>query len=99
MMRRDMGEEEKEIGGSPKGNERCILCRFGERARVDISGYITRFNGLEIDENLFGIASTHVHLVGVDAEQGIIAPVPTGGRRSLRPTSIRLLRLQTKDDS
>ena len=91
-MGRDMGGEEKEMVGLPDGNEKFVLCRFGERARVDMNGYITRFDGLEIDENLFGIDSAHVHLAGVDAEQRIIPPIPAGGRRSLGPAPIRLLR-------
>jgi len=93
------GGEEKEIVGIPNGDEDFILRRFGERARVDISGYITRFDGLEIDESLFRIDPAHVHLAGVAAEQRVIAPVPAGGRRSLRPTPIRLLRWGTGDDS
>jgi len=67
-MRRDMREAEKEIVGLPDRNEDFILRRFREGARVDISRYITRFNGLEIDESFFRIDPAHVHIAGVDAE-------------------------------
>ena len=67
-MCRDMREGEKEIVGIPNGNEDFVLRRFGEGARVDISRYITRFNGLEIDESFFRIDPAHVHIAGVDAE-------------------------------
>ena len=81
------GGKEKEILGLPNGNEYFILCSIGERTRVNISRYITRFNDLEIDESLFRIDSTHVHLAGVDAEQRIITPIPAGVGRGLRPCS------------
>ena len=85
-------QERKEILGLPNGNEYFILRRFGERARVDISGYIPRFDCLEIDESLFRIDPAHVHLAGVGTEQRIITPIPTGGCGGLRPAPVRLLR-------
>jgi hypothetical protein len=54
------------------------LPRFGEHTRVDISGNITRFNSLEIDESFFRIDSAHVHLASINTEQGIIAPFLRG---------------------
>ena len=81
----------KERGaGLPNGDEDFILPRLGERTRVDISGHITRFNGLEINESFFRIDSAHVHLASIDTKQGIIAPIPTRGRGSLRSAPIRL---------
>ena len=81
--------------GLPNGNKDFILRRFGEHARVDI----TPFNSLEIDESSFKIDPAHVHLAGVDGEQGIIAPVPAGGRRSLGSVPVRLLRRGIRHDS
>jgi len=59
----------------PNGNEYFILRRLGDGARANISGYIACFDGPEIDENLSWIA---VHLAGVDVEQRIVPPIPTG---------------------
>lgn len=61
------GGEEERVAGLPNGNENLILRRLGERARVYISGYIARFNSLEIDESFFRIDPAHVHLASVDA--------------------------------
>jgi len=85
--------------GLPNGDEDFILPRVGERTRVDISGHITRFDRLEINESLFRIDPAHVHLASIRAEQGIIAPVPTRGRGSLRSAPIRLFCRSTRDDS
>jgi len=89
----------RRVVGLPNGNEDFILSRIGERTRVDIGRDITRFDGLEIDESFFRIDPAHVHLAGVSAEQGIISPIPTGGRWSFRPAPIRLLSRRTRDDS
>ena len=59
----------RDKGDSPNGNEDFIMCGLGERTRVDISGDIAGFDGLEIDESFFRIDSAHVHLAGIDAEQ------------------------------
>ena len=95
-MCRGMGEEEKETVGSPNENQDFILRRLENRARVDIGGYITRFNGLEIDEGLFRINPAHVHLAGVDVEQRVVALIPAG---DLRSAPVRLLRRRIRHDS
>ena len=92
-----MGRE-KVVICLPNGNEDFILSRFGERARVNVCGHITRFNSLEIDESFFGIDPAHVHLTGINTKQGIIAPVPARGRRSLRSAPVRFS-WGTRDDS
>lgn len=74
----------------PNGDENFVLPRLRERIRVDISGYITRFNRLEINESFFGIDSAHVHLASVNTKQGIITSIPTRGRGSLRSAPIQL---------
>jgi len=91
-MCRGMGEEEKETVGSPNEHQDFILRRLGDCARVDIGGYITRFNGLEMDESLFRINPAHVHLAGVDVEQRVAAG-------DLRSAPVRLLRRRIRHDS
>ena len=58
---REMGRGEA-VMSLPNGDEDHILREFGERTRADISGYITRLNGLKTHESFFGIDSTHVFL-------------------------------------
>ena len=72
----------------PNRNEDFILTRLGEHTRVDVSGDITRFNGLEINESFFRIDSAHVHLASIRTKQGIISSVLARGRRSLRSAPI-----------
>ena len=52
-------------GGLPDGNEDFILSKIGERAWIDVSGDITCFDGLEINEDLFRIDSADVHLASI----------------------------------
>ena len=98
-MCKGMGEEERESVGSPNGNQDFILRRLEDRARVDIGRYITRFNGLEIDESLFRINPARIHFTGVNIEQRIVALIPAGVCRSLRFVPVRLLSWCTRHDS
>ena len=75
--------------GLPNGNKDFILPKFGESTRVNISGDISRFDGLEIDESFLGIDSAHVHLAGITAKEGFICRILTRGRRSFRSVHIR----------
>jgi hypothetical protein len=74
------------LGGLPNGYENFILSRIGERARVDISGHVACFDGLEIDEDLFRIDPADVHLASVRTKQGVVSPVLAGGRWGLWST-------------
>ena len=86
LMMWGRGEGRGEVMGLPNGDEDPILRGFvGERTWADISGYITRLNGLKTHESFFGIDSTHVFLASAvsDTEQWITAPIDTGGCRSI----------------
>jgi len=97
-MRSDAGEKRRKSWAYRTETNALSCCRLGERTRVDINRYITRFIGLEIDESLFWIGSAHVSISLVLTLSSESSPNPAGGPRSLRPAPVRLLRRGTGDD-